>query len=333
MTDIQIKTKNARPLKNDPRKFQDPNKTVKGETRASVALNQLETLWINTGTLCNIACANCYIHSSPTNDSLVYISLNELISCLDEIKALELDTKEIGFTGGEPFLNPDMPAMAKEALERGFNVLILTNAMRPMQRPKIQHALLELNKAYPGKLSLRVSLDHYSQQLHETERGPKTWESSLKGLDWLSQNDFNIAIAGRTCWSESEDKERGGYAALIETRNWAIDPHDPAQLVLFPEMDEQADVPEISSACWEILQVDPNDMMCATSRMVVKHKGSEQLSFMPCTLISHAKEFDMGSNLKDALHADSHMFDAGAVKLCHVHCAKFCVLGGGKCSA
>jgi hypothetical protein len=45
----------------DPLKFRDPRITAKGETRAQVALTALETLWINTGTLCNITCANCYI--------------------------------------------------------------------------------------------------------------------------------------------------------------------------------------------------------------------------------------------------------------------------------
>lgn len=49
-------------------KFQDPFVTATGETRASVALTNPQTLWFNTGTLCNIECANCYIESSPTNE-------------------------------------------------------------------------------------------------------------------------------------------------------------------------------------------------------------------------------------------------------------------------
>ena len=55
-------------------KFSDPDHTADGARRARVALEALRTLWINTGTLCNIACSNCYIESSPTNDELVYIS-------------------------------------------------------------------------------------------------------------------------------------------------------------------------------------------------------------------------------------------------------------------
>ena len=49
------------PARLDPAKFQDARTTAKGEPRASVALAGLDTLWINTGTLCNLACANCFI--------------------------------------------------------------------------------------------------------------------------------------------------------------------------------------------------------------------------------------------------------------------------------
>jgi sulfatase maturation enzyme AslB (radical SAM superfamily) len=52
----------------DPAKFRDPGLTAKGETRATVALRDLETLWFNTGTLCNLTCRHCYIESSPRND-------------------------------------------------------------------------------------------------------------------------------------------------------------------------------------------------------------------------------------------------------------------------
>ena len=52
-------------------KFTDPYVTAKGEERGFVDLTSLDTLWINTGTLCNIECVNCYIESSPRNDRLV----------------------------------------------------------------------------------------------------------------------------------------------------------------------------------------------------------------------------------------------------------------------
>ena len=95
----------------DPAKFRDPVVTAKGETRATVALRALETLWFNTGTLCNLTCRNCYIESSPRNDRLAYLTLAEVETYLDEIARDRLPTQLIGFTGGEPFMNPDIIAM------------------------------------------------------------------------------------------------------------------------------------------------------------------------------------------------------------------------------
>ncbi len=316
----------------DPQKFSDPKITAKGEKRAEVALERLDTLWINTGTLCNIECINCYIESSPSNDRLVYFSLADALALMDEIELRGLGTREIGFTGGEPFMNRDMLAMADAALKRGFEVLILTNAMQPMLRPKVREGLLALREKYPTMLTLRISLDHYTQALHELERGPKSWDKALEGVDWLAENGFQLAVAGRTCWNETEEDARKGYARLIAERGWTINADDPMQLVLFPEMDATLDVPEITTDCWGILGVKPEHMMCATSRMAVKRKGALAPSILPCTLLVYDDEFDMGPNLTAAASANEGMFEEGKVKLNHPHCARFCVLGGGSCT-
>ncbi len=314
-------------------KFADPDRTAKGERRARVALEALRTLWINTGSLCNITCRNCYIESSPENDRLAYITRAEAALYLDEIARDGWPVTEIGFTGGEPFMNPDILRMIEDALASGFSVLVLTNAMQPMLRPRIRDGLSRLRDAYGGKLSLRVSLDHYTQALHEEERGPGTFDKTLEGIDWLAREGFSVALAGRTCWGESEADARGGYARLIATRGWPVDADDPASLVLFPEMDERADVPEITESCWAILGKSPSEVMCASSRMVVKRKGPDAPVVVPCTLLPYDPAFEMGTTLAAAAAADGGMFDHGAVKLCHPHCAKFCVLGGGACSA
>ncbi len=313
-------------------KFEDPDWTAAGERRAAVPFIGLETLWINTGTLCNITCRNCYIESSPKNDRLAYITAAEVAAYLDEITDQRLPTREIGFTGGEPFLNPDILAMVGDALGRELQVLVLTNAMRPMQRPRIKEGLLSLLAAHGARLKIRVSLDHYTMALHESERGTRTWARTLEGLDWLSANGFNVAIAGRTCWGEDEATARAGYAALIADRGWRIDPQNPSQLTLLPEMDGHHEVPEITTACWSILKKSPADVMCASSRMIVKRKGAASPVVVPCTLLPYEPAFEMGHTLAQAARADGGMFADGAVKLCHPHCAKFCVLGGGSCS-
>ena len=314
-------------------KFVDPRLTLTGETRASVALKQLETLWFNTGTLCNITCENCYIESSPKNDRLSYLTLSEVTAFLDEIRDERLTTREIAFTGGEPFMNPDVLAMCALALERGFRVLVLTNAMQPMQRPAILDGLKVLIAQYGPALNLRVSLDHFEARHHDSERGVGSYAKTLQGLDWLIHHQACVAIAGRTCWPESESELRLGYAGLFVEQGWALDAENTSRLILFPEMNERLDVPEITTACWSILNVDPNSLMCASSRMVVKRKGAARPSVLPCTLLPYDERFEMGNTLTGAANADGDVFDQGAVRLAHPHCAKFCVLGGGSCSA
>ncbi len=320
-------------LKASPAKFSDPDVTAKGEKRARVALRALRTLWINTGSLCNITCRNCYIESSPENDRLAYITRAEAAAYLDEIARDRWPVREIGFTGGEPFMNPDIIALLGDALDHGFSVLVLTNAMQPMFRPRVVAGLIGLRDAHGGKLTLRVSLDHYSEELHDTERSEGSYAKTIEGIDWLAREGFKLALAGRTCWGESEANLRNGYDRLIAARRWPVDAYDPAALVLFPEMDASADVPEITEDCWGILGKNPADVMCASSRMVVKRKGADDPVVLPCTLLPYDPAFEMGETLAEAARADGGMFERGAVKLAHVHCAKFCVLGGGSCSA
>lgn len=305
-------------------KFEDSFVTAKGETRASVALVDPETLWFNTGTLCNIQCVNCYIDSSPTNDALVYITADEVCDYLDQIAERNWPIREIGFTGGEPFMNPQMIDMARASLERGFEVLILTNAMRPMMRKSMREGLLELQRDHADKLTLRISVDHYRPDLHDEERGTGSFAKTLEGMQWLRDHGFRMAIAGRTLWDHDEDQSRAGYAAFFAQHEFDIDAQNPGQTVLFPEMDEKVEVPEITTACWGILGKSPESVMCSNSRMVVKRKGADKPAVLACTLLPYSPEFELGQTLEQA-EAD--------VQLNHPHCAKFCVLGGASCSA
>ncbi len=305
-------------------KFANPERTIDGQLRARVALTNPQTLWFNTGTLCNITCSNCYIDSSPTNDALVYMGVDDVVNYLDQITARGWPVTEIGFTGGEPFMNPQMIEMARVALERGYRVLILTNAMRPMMRPGVQDGLRYLHRNHGERLVLRVSLDHYDAGPHDLERGDGAFEKSLRGMRWLANEGIAMNVAGRIAMAESEADARAGFAALFAREGFAIDAQNPATTVLFPEMDMAVEVPEITTACWGILNKSPDALMCASSRMVVRRKGADTPTVVACTLLPYDTEFDMGPSLADAERD---------VALNHPHCAKFCVLGGASCSA
>jgi len=308
----------------NPGKFQHPDVTAMGEARARVPLSHPETLWFNTGTLCNITCANCYIESSPTNDALVYLSADEVSDYLDQLETRKWNVREIAFTGGEPFMNPACIEMLERSLARGYDVLVLTNAMAPMMRPKVRAGLTDLVTRYAGKLTLRVSIDHHTAAVHDRERGPGAFDRTLRGMKWLASIGARMAVAGRVEMARSETEARNGFAELFARHGWNIDAFDPGTTVLFPEMDENVEVPEITTQCWSILNKKPEAVMCASSRMVVKRKGAARPAVLACTLLPYDPQFELGASLAEA---------EGDVALNHPHCATFCVLGGASCSA
>ena len=303
-------------------KFADPKITAAGERRARVALDALRTLWINTGTLCNLSCENCYIESTPRNDRLVYITAEEARAYFDEIARDRLPTREIGFTGGEPFLNPHAIEMMEDALSRGFDVLMLTNAMKPMRR--YERELIALNERFGARLTMRVS----DRSLHAAPARAGTRTAFLDAdnrgpamalAQWFQDQRRRPALQRRVRTRGA----RGLRAPVRGDRRRRRRARSALRWWCFPEMDASVDVPEITEACWGILGKSPSDVMCATSRMVVKRKGAERPSVQACTLLAYDERFETGRTLREA---------SGPVSLNHPHCAKFCVLGGAACS-
>jgi hypothetical protein len=197
--------------------------------------------------------------------------------------------------------NPDGPKVAPT---------VLTNAMKPMD--KMKPALLRRRERFGDHLTLRVSIDHYGCAVHELERGKRSWAPTIDGLVWLAENGFSINVASRYLSGEPEAVLRRGFTQLFAKLGIALDADDPVALMIFPEMDATVDVPEITEACWGILSKSPESVMCATSRMVVKHKGAVQPSVIACTLLPYDPLWDLGHSLAGA---------SGAVSLNHPHCA------------
>lgn len=302
------------------KKFQEMMFTAEGSPRAKVTLESLKTLWFNTGTLCNLECANCYIESSPKNDRLSFLNVEDIIPYLEEIRKAPYPVELIGLTGGEPFINPHIISVLKAALEYGHEVLVLTNATKILKRH--HESLLRLKTQYPKKIKIRVSLDHHTKEEHDTLRGKNTFEQTLEQLQWLNKSGFDISIAARTLTDEDLGKSRLEYQELLKA--YDIELNIEEKLVIFPEMNEAKEVPEISVACWDILKKSPSDQMCATERMIVKRKGEEQAIVMPCTLLAYQDQFILGHSLAEA---NKEVF------LNHKFCAQFCVLGGASCSS
>ncbi len=285
---------------------------------AAVSFERLETLWVNTGTRCNLACTGCYIESSPRNDHLEWYRAADLLALL---AASPASLARVGFTGGEPFMNPELPAMLDAVLTRGLSALVLTNAMRPMRRHEA--LLARLRRAHGARLALRISLDHFTAAGHEALRGRGSFASAVAGLAWLDAGGFAPSVAARLPAGEDAEAWRDGFAALFAEHRLDIDARAPARLLLFPDLpDAEADggaPPAVPEPAYRALFAAGIRPMCATSRMAVRPKAGAPV-LAACTLLPDRV---MGCTLAEA---------AGNVALDHPHCARFCVYGAASCA-
>lgn len=155
-----------------------------------VELRSLDTLWFQVaGTVCNLACTHCFVSSSPTNHTHESMSLEAILPYLEE--GARLGVKEYYFTGGEPFLHPEMETVLQKTLEIG-PATVLTNGL--LLDPERCARLYELAEASIYSLDFRVSMDGYSATSNDPIRGEGTFAQILQGISNLVQAGLNPVI-------------------------------------------------------------------------------------------------------------------------------------------
>jgi uncharacterized Fe-S cluster-containing radical SAM superfamily protein len=177
-----------------------------------VELRALDTLWFQVGgTLCNLACTHCFISCSPTNHTHEMMRLEQVRGYLRE--AAELGVKEYYFTGGEPFLNPDMEAILEATLAIG-PATVLTNGLLLDAARCTRLAALAGGSSY--SLDLRVSLDGYDAASNDAVRGGGSFERVLAGLRNLAAADLNpVVTVTEVCGEAATDEGKRRFFALL----------------------------------------------------------------------------------------------------------------------
>ena len=182
------------------------------EAVPQVALQALDVLWFQVGgTVCNLACTHCFISCSPTNHTHELMSLGEVRRYLDEAAALGV--REYYFTGGEPFLNPEMEAILEAALEVG-PATVLTNGL--LLDPRRCARLAALAGASPYSLDLRVSLDGWDAESNDPIRGAGTFARILEGVRNLHQAGLDPVITvTEVCREAATGQGKERFFALL----------------------------------------------------------------------------------------------------------------------
>lgn len=167
-----------------------------------VALSHLDQLWFQVaGTLCNLTCHHCFISCSPKNRNFGYLSLDEVKARLAE--SVELGVKEYYFTGGEPFLNPEMTEILEATLAYG-PATVLTNGTVLKDDWLRRLAAAEQQSRY--SLEFRVSLDGFSAATNDPIRGDGTFDRAMRGVQKLVEFGFLPIITAARTWPLEEEQ-------------------------------------------------------------------------------------------------------------------------------
>ncbi len=170
----------------------------------------LDTLWFQVaGTLCNLQCRHCFVSCSPTNHSHAMLSAADVRERLSEAAALGV--REYYFTGGEPFLNPEIFEILEETLRQG-PATVLTNGL--LLTPERCRRLRKLSDASEYSLDLRVSIEGDSAESNDAVRGPGTFGKILAGIRNLAQAGLNPVVTVSEAFAEAGNAE--GRGRLLE---------------------------------------------------------------------------------------------------------------------
>jgi MoaA/NifB/PqqE/SkfB family radical SAM enzyme len=275
-----------------------------------VGLRSLDTLWFQVaGTLCNLACAHCFVSSSPTNRTHEFLSLETILRYLEEAESLGV--KELYFTGGEPFLNPEMESILDHAL-RVAPVTVLTNGLLlDLERcQRISH----LAEKADYSLDFRVSLDGYSAETNDPIRGDGTFRQILQGISNLVATGLNPVITVTEVHQDNgslQGKER--FFELL--RGLGI---GKPRLKMLPVFQLGAEA-ERSGAyeSWQrlrdgdALDDDWGHLQCSSCRMVTDQ------GVWVCPILVNEARGKMGRALSDTL--EPFALEHPACWTCHVH--------------
>jgi len=275
-----------------------------------VELSSLDTLWFQVaGTVCNLACSHCFISCSPTNHTHENLSLEDVRRHLAE--AVELGVKEYYFTGGEPFLNPDMEAILEATLEVG-PASVLTNGL--LLDPERCRRLEGMADASDYSLDLRVSLDGYCAEQNDPIRGEGTFDRALQGVKNLAAAGLNPVLTVTEVHGESSTpRGKDKFFALL--RSVGI---DKPRLKVLPVFQIGAEA-ERSGAyeSWQRLRDGDaiegswDHLQCSSCRMVTDQ------GVWVCPILVNEPGGKMGESLADTL--GPYPLEHPACWTCHVY--------------
>ncbi len=282
----------------------------------AVALESLDELWFQvSGTVCNLRCKHCFISCAPDNHSFWFMSREQVAEALED--SVQLGVKEYYFTGGEPFMNPDMDGILADTLALG-PATVLTNAT--LMPPRRVEALARLSADSLYTLELRVSLDGITREMNDAIRGEGAFDRCVEGIRRLVAEGFLPIITCMRSWPEEETEGYlEGFRELLASLGYAR----PRIKILPPLlMGEEAKrtrgYDETERVTHEMLHgFDLSQLLCTKARLVTAR------GVYTCPILLESPSARLGDTLPEAAQRPARLRESA----CYT-----CYLSGAICS-
>ncbi len=295
----------------------------RGERRAYIDFLEengrprLKDLWF-MWSVCNLECKHCYVSSSPRNKTLETQSLDE-VQLLHE-EGTQFGMEHVYYTGGEPFVNPQMMPILEASLRKAPTT-VLTNATQPIRRRL--DALERMEKKNPGRLTFRVSLDSFEEQHHDSIRGDGAFRMTVETCIEMLDRGLRTIITSTPIVFEDRpvtlEEAETTYRRLFDNRvEFKL---IPITLGMGAEVDrsgEPLETPFLTERHMRGASLE--DYQCHYSRCVQKING--KLRIYPCPIIYNDENYDLGATLEESFQR---------IYMTHHACVQFCYKAGGKC--
>ena len=259
-----------------------------------VALSHLDDLWFQVaGTRCNLACRHCFISCGPHNHTFGFLDLGTVRRVLEE--SVVLGVKEYYFTGGEPFLNPDLVTMLEETLRYG-PATVLTNGT--VLRDEWVGRLARAEAESPYSLEFRISIDGFTTGDNDAVRGAGTFDRALAGFRRLVAHGFlPLVTVARTRDDQDEGKLFEGFVGLLREQGC---PRPRIKLLptlrLGAEVGRQRGYLTEERVTHEMMEgYDSVRLICDHSRVVTDH------GVFVCPILLGASDARLGTTLAESL--------------------------------
>ncbi|MFD4242162.1 radical SAM protein [Streptomyces sp. NPDC058525] len=155
-------------------------------------------LWLYTNFDCNLACDYCCARSSPQTDRRA-LGLDKIRQIAQAAPAAGV--REILLTGGEPFLLPDLDEIVT-ACTAALPTTLLTNGML------FRGHRLQILQAMPrDRLTLQISLDSATPELHDSHRGAGTWTKAVAGIRTAHAEGFTVRVAATLTTDDRHEEQ------------------------------------------------------------------------------------------------------------------------------